>query len=98
MSQANVYTSVSNQSWYTDRAQISTGNTAVTYNVYATALGSAPAVGNIYSNAVSIPAYKIEYIYVGVGNRLTIVGSNFTAAECGTTTSAQAGVIGTPSY
>lgn len=98
MSQANVYTSVSAQTWYTDKAQISTGNTAITYNVYATALGTAPAVGNIYSNAVSIPAYKTEYIYVGVGNQLTITGANFTAAESGTATSAQAGVIGTPNY
>lgn len=98
MSQANVYTSVSAQTWYTDKAQISTGNTAITYNVYATALGTASAVGNIYSNAVSIPAFKTEYIYVGVGNQLTIIGANFTAAESGTASSAQAGVIGTPTY
>jgi len=93
MSQANVYTSVTAQSWYTDKAQISTGNTAITYNVYATAIGSSPAVGNIYSNAVSVPAYKTEYVYVGVGNQLTIIGANYTAAESGTASSAQAGVF-----
>lgn len=93
MSQANVYTSVTAQSWYTDKAQISTGNTAVTYNVYATAIGSSPAVGNIYSNAVSVPSYSTEYVYVGVGNQLTIVGANYTVAEAGTATSAQAGVF-----
>jgi hypothetical protein len=98
MSQANVYTSVANAVWYTDKAMVSTGNTAVTYNVYATALGTVAAVGNIYSNAVSIPAYKTEYVYVGVGNYLTIIGSNFTATESGTATSAQAGVIGSGSY
>jgi hypothetical protein len=35
MSQANVVTSASNVVWYTDRAEIVTGNTAVKYNVYA---------------------------------------------------------------
>ncbi len=35
MSQANVYTSASAQTWYTDKARISTGNTAVTFQVEA---------------------------------------------------------------
>jgi len=94
MSQANVYTSAANAVWYTDKASISTGNTAVTFNVYATALGSVAAVGNIYSNAVSVPASSTQEIYVGVGNLLTVVGANFTIQEIGTASSAQAGVIG----
>jgi len=98
MSQANVYTSVANAYWYTDKCSISTGNTAVTFNVYATALGSVAAVGNIYSNAVSVPASSTQEIYVGVGNHLTVTGSNFTAQEIGTASSAQAGVIGQGSY
>lgn len=98
MSQANVYTSVANAYWYTDKCSISTGNTAVTFNVYATALGSAVAVGNIYSNAVSVPASTTQEIYVGVGNKLTVTGSNFTLQELGTASSAQAGVIGQGSY
>ena len=98
MSQANVYTSVANAQWYTDKARISTGNTAVTFNVYATALGTVAAVGNIYSNAVSIPASSTQEIYVGVGNHLTVTGANFTAQELGTASSAQAGVIGQGSY
>lgn len=98
MSQANVYTSVANAYWYTDKCSISTGNTAVTFNVYATALGTVAAVGNIYSNAVSIPASSTQEIYVGVGNHLTVTGSNFTAQELGTASSAQAGVIGQGSY
>jgi hypothetical protein len=56
------------------------------------------AVGNIYSNAVSIPASSTQEIYVGVGNRLTVTGANFTAQELGTASSAQAGVIGQGSY
>ena len=98
MSQANVYTSVAKAQWYTDKASISTGNTAVTFNLYATALGTVAAVGNIYSNAVSIPASSTQEIYVGVGNRLTVIGANFTAQELGTASSAQAGVIGQGSY
>ena len=95
MSQANVFTSLSaNTVWYTDKASISTGNTAVTFNVYAPAVGTAAAVGNIYSNAVSVPASTVTEIYVGVGNKITITGANFTIQELGTASSAQAGVIG----
>jgi hypothetical protein len=93
MSQANVYTSVSNAIWYTDKCEIVT-ETAVAYNVYATALGSASAVGNIYSGPVQIAANSRQQIYVGAGNHLTITGSGFTAKEIGTASSAQAGVIG----
>ena len=93
MSQANVYTSVANAYWYTDKCEIVTGNTAVTYNVYATALGLASPVGNIYSAAPQIPANSRKQVYVGAGNNLTIAGSNFTAQEIGTQSSAQFGVI-----
>ena len=95
MSQANVYTSLSaNSVWYTDKCEIATGNTAVTYNVYATALGTDSPVGNIWSANPSVPANDSAQIYVGAGNRLTIIGSNYTAAELGTASSAQSGVIG----
>jgi len=39
MSQANVYTSVSNAVWYTDKCEIVTGATTVTYNIYEVAIG-----------------------------------------------------------
>lgn len=93
MSQANVVTSAANVIWYTDKCEIVTGNTAVTYNIYATALGSADPVGNIYSAAPQVAANSRQQIYVGEGNYLTITGSNFTARELGTASSAQAGVI-----
>jgi hypothetical protein len=87
-SQANVYTAVANVVWQTDKVQISTGNTSVTYRV-----DLAPDFANtIYSNAVSIPSYESTWVYVGVGNQLTITGSNFTAAEAGTASSGTAGV------
>lgn len=93
MSQANVVTSAANIQWYTDKCEIVTGATAVTYNIFATALGTDTAVGNIYSAAPQISANSRQQIYVGEGNHLTITGSNFTARELGTASSAQAGVI-----
>jgi hypothetical protein len=91
---ANVYTSLSNATVYTDKLQISTGNTAVTCQVYAVALGTANAVGNLYSAAINIPANTVFETYSGAGNKVTITGSNWTALELGTASSATAGVIG----
>lgn len=99
MSQANVYTSASNLVWYTDKCSISTTDTSVTFQVYVTALGTQPAVGNIYSEPSAVDPYSVREIYVGSGNYLTIVGTGFTAAELGTQTSAQASVFdGYPNY
>ena len=87
-SQANVFTSVSSQVWYTDKALISTGTNSVTYQV-----NLAPGFTNtIFSNAVVIPANSSTYVYVGVGNKLTITGGNVTASESGTASSGTAGV------
>lgn len=91
---ANVYTTLSNTTVYTDKLQISTGNTAVTCQVYAVALGTANAVGNLYSVAINIPANTVFETYSGAGNKVTIAGSNWTALELGTASSATAGVIG----
>jgi hypothetical protein len=93
MAQANVISAAANVIWYTDRAEIAALSTGVTYQVYAPALGTAAVVGNIYSNAVAIPNGVIKEIYVGAGNYITITGT-FTAAELGTASSAQEGVIG----
>ena len=91
---ANVYTTLSNATVYTDKLQISTGNTAVTCQVYAVALGTAAAAGNLYSAAINIPANTVFETYSGAGNKVTITGSNWTALELGTASSAPAGVIG----
>lgn len=95
---ANVYTTLSNAAVYTDKLRVSTGNTAVTYQVYAVALGSSAAVGNIYSAPIQVPANSSRDLYAGTGNKVTIAGSNWTALELGTASSAQAGVIGQGSY
>lgn len=104
MSQANVYTSATGQAWYTDKARITAGANVVTYQVeavqltYVTPNGNVvnvgTPVGNIYSNAVSISANAAREIYVGVGNKLTVVGTPVTIEELGTASSATKGVNG----
>ena len=89
---ANVYTTLANATVYTDKLRISTGSSDVTYQVYATALGSASAVGNIYSAPIQIPAATTRDVYSGAGNKVTVTGTGFTAEELGTASSAQAGV------
>ena len=159
MSQANVYTSVGNAVWYTDKCEIVTGNTAVTYNVYVVQAGeptvgilgsvqtasnvmltsqasaslvnatfrtgtgvansvtvlsvvngtslvmsanatsnstgsytlTTGAPGNLYSGNVQVAANNRQQVYVGAGNKLTVTGSNFTAKEIGTASSATEG-------
>lgn len=91
---ANVYTTLANTTVYTDKLQISTGANAVTYQVYATALGTAAPEGNIYSAPISIPANTVFEVYSGAGNKVTINGGTFTALELGTASSAQSGVVG----
>lgn len=93
MSQANVVSTAGNITWYTDKAEITALSGGVTYQVYATALDGATPVGNLWSNSVAVGANTTVQIYVGTGNKLTVTGT-FTAAELGTDSSAQAGVIG----
>ena len=174
MAQANVVTSAGNITWYTDKCQITALSGGVTYQVYATLLGTNPQVtttiasgptgqppyelivprnysivinmvingtnytegqyvtsidnsttpgytrlgmsalsnsgfapdngpytftfyetpvGNIWSNPVAVGNNASVEIYVGAGNKLTVTGT-FTAAELGTGSSAQDGVIG----
>jgi len=92
MAEANVVSSAGNITWYTDKAEIAALDNSVTYQVYATALGSAAAVGNIYSAPVAIPNGVVRQIYVGAGNKLTVTGT-FTAKELGTQSSAQHSVF-----
>jgi hypothetical protein len=63
-----------------------------TANGTITATVTPAAVGNLYSVAPQVPANSREQIYVGAGNKLTIIGGNSTAQEIGTASSALAGV------
>ena len=56
---ANVYTTLSNTTVYTDKLQIVTGNTAVTCQVYAVALGTAAAAGNLYLKHIRVQATRL---------------------------------------
>lgn len=75
---ANVYTTVSGVTWSTEKCRLATGNTAITYNVLDTSTDE-----DIYSQANQIPPHMITHVYVGIGNELTVTGSNFTATESG---------------
>lgn len=88
-----VINAAGNVLWTTDKAEISSGSADVTYQVNATALGTAPAVGNLYANAVSVPSGTTQQIYVGAGNYLTMAGTTFTATALGTASSAQSSVF-----
>jgi hypothetical protein len=72
--------------------------TSITLSANATANGTITAtvtpaaVGNLYSANPQIPANSREQIYVGAGNKLTIIGGNSTAQEIGTASSALYGV------
>ena len=63
-----------------------------TANGTVTATVTPAAVGNLYSANPQIPANSREQIYVGAGNKLTIIGGNSTAQEIGTASSALYGV------
>jgi len=90
-----VINAAGNVLWTTDKAEINSASADVTYQVNATALGSAVAVGNLYANVVSVPNGTTKEIYVGAGNYLIMAGTTFTAVALGTASSAQEGVIGT---
>ncbi len=78
--------------WTTDKAAIAANSADVTYQVFATALGSAAAVGNLYANVVSVPNGTVQEVYVGAGNRLILAGTTVTATALGTASSAQSSV------
>jgi hypothetical protein len=92
---ANVYTNLSNTTVYTDKLEISTSTANAWLQVYAVALGTANAVGNLYSVPVNIPANTVYQTYSGAGNKVTVTSTApFTATELGTASSATSGVIG----
>jgi len=90
---ANVYYTLANATVYTDKLRVNCDG-PFTYQVYAVALGSANAVGNLYSQPIGYPAGSYD-LYSGAGNHVTIeTTANVTALELGTASSATAGVIG----
>ena len=88
-----VINAAGNVVWTTDKAEISANSADVTYQIYATALGNAAAVGNLYANVVTVPNGTVRDIYVGAGNYLIMTGTTFTVRALGTQSSAQHSVF-----
>ena len=93
-----VVNAVSNTAWTTDKVEIATTLSNVTFQVSVTQLtyvqaNGVPAnatmstpVGNLYSNVIVVPGNSVQQYYVGAGNYLNIVtGTAFTASQCGAT-------------
>ena len=86
------------QAWTTDKVKITTGTNSVTAQVALAGKPTANVSIFLYNNGSGVsvpvicPANTKTELYVGVGNQLTIVGGNSTAAEIGTASSANAGV------
>jgi hypothetical protein len=102
-----VVNSVSNVAWTTDKVEIATTLSNVTFQVSVVQLtytqaNGVPAnafmttdTGNLYANAIVVPGNSVQQYYVGAGNYLNIVtGTAFTATALGTATSATAGSNG----
>ena len=87
---ANVYTSVSNAVWYTDKCEIVTGNSTVTYNIYRVSVaqpitfGGYVANGNANINTCLYTTANLVNAVVSVGNGIpanTAVSSVTTSAN-----------------
>ena len=102
-----VVNAVSNVAWTTDKVEIATTLSNVTFQVSVVQLtyvqaNGVPAnatmttdTGNLYANAIVVPGNSVQQYYVGAGNYLNIVtGTAFTATALGTATSATAGSNG----
>jgi hypothetical protein len=81
MSQANVLSSASNVIWYTDKCEIVTGNTAVTYNIYVMPAG--PATTTVITGT----ATSGSNVLVTTQASANLVGGNISGTGvAGTTT------------
>jgi hypothetical protein len=103
MSQANVYTSVSNAVWYTDKCEIVTGSSSVNYNVYVSQAGDTTVgiVGSVQNaNNVMITTNAAQNLVgatfvtgPGVANTVTVTsavnGKSLTLSANATATLAQ---------
>ena len=108
MAAVQVVNATGNVAWTTDKVQFTTGTANVTFQVSQTQTtwiqangvpaNTSMATGNIYANAIVVPANSNQEFYVGAGNYLNILtGSGFSAIALGTASSATAGVYGSTS-
>jgi hypothetical protein len=93
-----VVNAVSNTEWTTEKVEIATTLSNVTFQVsvvqqYYIQANGVPTnavmttpIGNLYSNALVVPGNSVQQYYVGAGNYLNIItGTGFTASQCGAT-------------
>jgi hypothetical protein len=85
--------------WTTDKARVTTGVNAVTFQVALAGKPTSDSNDFLYNNGtvttsvpLVIPANSSLDLYVGVGNEVTIAGANGSCTEIGTASSANAGV------
>ena len=90
---------ISDTVWTTDKARVTTGVNAVTFQVALAGKPSLDANDFLYNDGtvtnsipMVIPANSSIDLYVGVGNQVTISGANGSCTEIGTASSANAGV------
>ena len=103
-----VVNATGNVAWTTDKVKFTTGAANVTFQVSQTqttwtnasgiTANTSMATGNIYANAIVVPANSNQEFYVGAGNYLNILtGTGFSAIALGTASSGTAGVYGSTS-
>ena len=108
MPAVQVVNAVSNVAWTTDKVEIATTLSNVTFQVSQTQtqyiqangvpVNTTMPTGNLYANAIVVPGNTVQQYYVGAGNYLNIVtGNAFTATALGTATSGTSGVYGSTS-
>jgi hypothetical protein len=90
---------ISNTVWTTDKARVTTGTNAVTFQVKLAGKPTSDPTHFLYNDGtvtnsipLVIPANSKMDVYVGVGNQVTIAGANGSCTEIGTASSANAGV------
>jgi len=103
-----VVNATGNVAWTTDKVKFATGAANVTFQVSQTQTtwiqangvpaNTTVATGNIYANAVVVPANTTVQYFVGAGNYLNILtGSSFSATAIGAASSGTSGVYGSTS-
>lgn len=108
MAAVQVVNATGNVAWTTDKVKFSTGAANLTFQVSQTQTtwiqangvpaNTSMATGNIYANAIVVPANSTQEYYIGTGNYLNIItGSGFSATAIGTASSGTSGVYGSTS-
>ena len=83
---------IGNVVWTTDKVRISTGDNPVQIMIRTSGKPNSNDDRTFEPDLPIIPSNSSMDMYVGVGNKLTIIGGNSTAMAIGTASSGDAGV------